>query len=64
MATTLEARAGTTFIKLPAGLQREIPGGCQCAYCKAHPAKPPKWDTLASDGNSSWTVHYPELGKA
>jgi hypothetical protein len=59
----LEKRANTTFIKLPVNLQKEITGGCQCSYCKAHPTKTPVWDTLATDGKTSWTVHYPELGK-
>jgi len=58
----LEKRDTTTFIKLPEPLQREIVGGCQCNYCKAHPAKPPRWDVVATDGKTSWTVHYPELG--
>ena len=59
----LETRANTTFIKLPPALHRAIPGGCQCPYCKAHPARAPAWDTLASDGKTSWTVHYPQLGE-
>lgn len=60
----IETRESTTFIRLPDSLQRPITGGCQCSYCKAHPAKAPAWDTLASDGKTSWTVHYPELGEA
>lgn len=64
MASITERRVNTTFVKLPVSLQREIVGGCQCNYCKAHPAKTPVWDALATDGETSWTVHYPELGKA
>ena len=60
----LEKRADTTFVRLPVPLQKAITGGCQCAYCKAHPMEAPRWDVLASDGKTSWTVHYPELGKA
>jgi hypothetical protein len=56
----LETRKGTTFIRLPLSLQRPI-ADCQCPYCKGHPANPPMWDTLATDGETSWTVHYPEL---
>jgi hypothetical protein len=53
-------KAFTTFVSLPVPLQRPITGGCQCAFCKAHPNRPPMWDTLATDGVDSWTVHYPE----
>ncbi len=56
--------SGTVFVKLPPALCRAIDGGCQCHYCKAHPAKTPQWDTLAmrEDGSGdSWPVHYPEL---
>jgi hypothetical protein len=59
----LEKRDNTTFVKLPVSLQQEITGGCQCSYCKSHPTKSPRWDTLATDGKTSWTVHYPDLGK-
>ena len=57
----LKVRNGTTFIRLPAKLRLPILGGCQCPHCKAHPANTPEWDTLASDGESSWTVHFPDL---
>ena len=55
---------GTLFVPLPETLQRTIEGGCQCKYCKEHPKKTPKWDTLAIDAAAerhTWTVHYPEL---
>lgn len=58
----LEKRADTTFVRLPVPLQKEITGGCQCTFCKAHPHKKPAWDVLATDGKISWAVHYPELG--
>lgn len=58
----IKVREGTTFVKLPPHLQKEITGGCQCAFCKSHPNKTPTWDVLATDGKTSWTVHYPELG--
>ena len=54
----------TLFVALPPDLQRTIDGGCQCGYCKTHPAATPKWDTLAIDAKAqrhTWTVHYPEL---
>lgn len=54
----------TYFVRLPRHLRMEINGGCSCPYCKARPDETPKWDTLAIDpsSDSSWTVHYPELG--
>ena len=56
-------RNGTSFVALPAETRRPIDGGCQCAYCKAHPDKRPMWDTLAisADATRAWTVHYPDL---
>lgn len=54
----------TVFIALPAELRRPIEGGCQCVWCRRHPALTPSWDTLAvgrTDGGYAWTVHYPEF---
>jgi hypothetical protein len=53
----------TFFARLPENAKRAIDGGCQCAFCKAHPDKTPAWDTLAVDPDSctAWTVHYPEM---
>lgn len=58
----------TIFVPIPRSLARDIDGGCQCDYCKAHPEIAPKWDCLAipagMDGNQhAWTVHMPEPGK-
>jgi hypothetical protein len=50
----------TMFIPLPTRLRRPITGGCECPFCKAHPHQQPMWDTLATDGKESWTIHYPE----
>lgn len=52
------------FVPLPQLIQREIDGGCSCAFCRKHPEKIPAWDTLALAANGegrTWTVHYPEL---
>lgn len=56
-------RNGTLFIALPTEAQTAIAGGCQCAFCRAHPTKTPMWDTLAvgHDAPRAWVVHYPEL---
>ena len=44
-------RNSTYFVALPIEVQKPVPGGsCQCPYCKAHPDKPPMWDTLANRG--------------
>lgn len=53
------------FIPLPPLARRPIAGGCQCAFCKAHPDQTPQWDTLAvSPGTKyAWTVHYPEIAQ-
>lgn len=59
---TIIRRKDTTFIRLPANAQTKIKGGCQCPYCKDHPHREPMWDTVATDGNSVWTVHYPDMG--
>jgi hypothetical protein len=56
-------RSTTVYIRIPEALAVPIDGGCQCAYCKAHPALVPMWDTLAvpDDRNGhAWTVHMPE----
>lgn len=56
-------RNGTSFVALPVEAQLPIPHGCSCPFCKAHPDKPPMWDTLAvsADEPRAWTVHYPDL---
>jgi hypothetical protein len=53
----------TLFIPLPPEARKPITGGCQCAYCTAHPEEPPEWDTLAVHPMSefTFTVHAPEL---
>jgi hypothetical protein len=64
MRTMMRTVRNTVFVRLPEGLQRPIPGGCQCQWCNAHPLLVPKWDTLAvcKDGKgNSWTVHYPDI---
>jgi hypothetical protein len=59
------ARLGNTlFVPLPHALRRDVPGGCQCSYCKSHPHHVAQWDTLAIDAcDTSQTspVHYPEI---
>lgn len=53
---------GTTYIRLPAQLQRPT-DGCVCTYCKAHPERTPTWDTLAIPKGvpgTAWTVHMPD----
>ena len=55
-------RGETYFVALPADAQRQIAGGCQCAWCLTHPDRTPMWDTLAiGEASHAWTVHYPEL---
>lgn len=56
---------GTVFLPLPEKMWRPVPFGCECTYCKAHPNKPPMWDTLAGHPDKEWTwvVHYPELAE-
>ena len=52
----------TTFIKLPAHMQRPINSECSCPFCKANPRLIPMWDTLAcGETGPAWTVHFPEL---
>ena len=61
-----EVRQGVTrttiYLRIPAELATPC-GGCDCAYCKAHPERIPSWDTLAvcdTRADHSWTVHYPD----
>lgn len=52
------------FVPLPGGERRPINGGCNCAFCKAHPDQVPQWDALGintANPTDTWTVHYPEL---
>jgi hypothetical protein len=49
------------YLRIPRELQSPC-DGCSCAYCTAHPAEIPAWDTLAvcaERGDHSWTVHMP-----
>ena len=58
---------GTLFVPIPKELAQDIPGGCDCPYCKAHPNETPKWDCLALPAKPEaktshvWTVHYPGI---
>lgn len=54
---------GTVLIGLPRRMHRPIVGGCQCAFCAAHPHLIPSWDAIAAhpDADYPWTVHAPEL---
>jgi hypothetical protein len=61
---------GAIYMRLPPDLQREITGGCECAYCKAHPDQTPMWDTMAISANNpnrdrdwTWTLHMPDPPK-
>jgi hypothetical protein len=57
-------RGSTQFVALPVIAQRPIEGGCDCRYCKAHPNRTPKWDTLAFvSSTDAWTVHFPDLAE-
>lgn len=52
----------TLYLHIPDELSTPC-DGCSCDYCKAHPDRIPRWDTLAvcdEHGGHSWTVHYPE----
>jgi hypothetical protein len=56
---------GAVYVRIPRELARPITGGCQCDYCRAHPALVPTWDTLGvpllgQRGADTWTVHAPE----
>jgi hypothetical protein len=59
----------TLYVAIPRELAADIPGGCDCPYCKKHPDITPKWDTLAlaakpkgDTAEHSWTVHCPDRG--
>jgi|SRR5215831_7661259 len=60
---------GAVYVRIPAEIAQPINGGCQCAYCKAHPEQIPTWDTLgipitetlsSRPRGMTWTVHAPE----
>lgn len=60
---------GAIYIPIPADVAALALGGegCSCAFCKAHPDLPARWDTLVIPGGndrqpSTFTVHMPELG--
>lgn len=62
-------RDASIFIPLPPAARRDIPGGCACQWCLAHPEYQPQWDTLSiaveapKNGREEYavTVHYPEI---
>jgi hypothetical protein len=61
----LGKRGGAIFIRIPVELQRPIPPGCECRWCKAHPKLEPMWDTLAvpidpTHDDWTYTVHMPD----
>jgi hypothetical protein len=51
------------FVPLPLSEQTQIPFGCGCGYCKAHPEKTPMWDCQGIDLQTEeiWRCHYPDL---
>jgi hypothetical protein len=59
--SSMHKARGMTFVTLPYSLRKPINGGCSCDYCKDHPNATPAWDTVATDGIDSWTIHYPEM---
>ena len=63
--TVIAQTRDAVYLRLPAELQREIEGGCECVQCKAS-IDLPRWDTLvvptdASERHAdySYTVHMP-----
>jgi hypothetical protein len=52
------------YLRIPRSLAKDIELGCSCDYCKAHPDKTPKWDTLCVPLKGSYqyacTVHMPD----
>lgn len=66
-STRITRRDNSIFIPLPPAVRRDIPGGCDCTWCKAHPEFVPQWDTLSiaakapRNGRDEYTttVHFP-----
>lgn len=56
---------GAIYIRLPEQVAAVIDDGCDCAYCKAHPGKPARWDTLVvPGGNDERQAHACDLSGA